>query len=135
MTRLHNGGLILLSTLVLLSACRKDETLTAYGAADEIWRLVEMDGLSTPYTATLRFPEPGVIAGEAPCNSFTGAMTVPYPWFEATRIVATRRACPDLSSEAAYLAALSDMTLSEVLGDTLILSTPEGRKMLFKADG
>lgn len=92
-----------------------------------------MAGTAPTFTATLRFPQAGQIAGEGPCNSYTGAMTVPYPWFDAAEITITRRACPQLAEETAYLAALSDMTLSEVLGDTLILSTPEGRKLVFTA--
>ncbi len=118
-----------------LSACQRDETVTAYGAAGKTWRLVELDGVPVSYAATLRFPAPGQIAGKAPCNTFGGTMTVPYPWFDATDIVATRTACPELPQETAYLAALSGMTLSEVLGQTLILSTAEGRKMVFKAVG
>lgn len=129
--RLFTVGVLILGTA--LSACRRDETVTAYGAAGKTWQLVELDGETVSYTATLRFPEPGQIAGRAPCNSFSGAMTVPYPWFEASDVVATRAACPELPGETAYLTALSEMTLSEVLGDTLILSTPDGRKMVFTA--
>ncbi|WP_299829139.1 META domain-containing protein [uncultured Roseobacter sp.] len=135
MTRVCRLGLACLVALLALSACRGDETVTAYGAADKIWRLIEIDGASAPFEATLRFPGAGQIAGDAPCNSYSGAMTVPYPWFDAQEIVATQLACPDIDAETTYLAALTEMTLSEVLGDTLILSTAEGRKMVFKADG
>jgi heat shock protein HslJ len=62
-------------------------------------------------------------------------MTVPYPWFEAGSVTATKRMCPEIEAETLYFTALGAMSLSEVLGDTLILSTPEGRKMVFKADG
>lgn len=135
MTRACRGVLACIVLALALSACRRDETVTAYGAADKTWRLIEIDGKTVPYEANLRFPEAGQIAGDAPCNSYSGAMTVPYPWFDAQEIVATQLACPDIDAETAYLAALSEMTLSEVLGDTLILSTAEGRKMVFKADG
>jgi heat shock protein HslJ len=43
-------------------------------------------------------------------------------------------ACPDLDYEAHFFDTLSDMSLSEVLGNVLILSTPDGRKMVFTAD-
>lgn len=135
MTRRYRLGFACLLVLLALGACRRDETVTAYGAADKIWRLTEIDGTPVSYTATLRFPEPGQIAGDAPCNSYSGAMTVPYPWFDAEKIVSTQLACPDIEAEVTYLATLTEMTLSEVLGDTLILSTPESRKMVFKADG
>ena len=60
---------------------------------------------------------------------------MPYPWFEATQIISTKRACPDLEAEGAYLNALRAATLSEVLGEFLILSNPEGLSMVFTADG
>jgi heat shock protein HslJ len=58
-------------------------------------------------------------------------MAAPYPWFEAGDIAVTRRACPDLAAETAFFDALADMTLAEVAGDALILSTPDGREMVF----
>lgn len=132
MNRLTVAMLVALCA-VTLGACWGDETVSAYGGAGKIWRLAELDGADVTYRATLGFPEPGQIAGEAPCNSFQGAMTVPYPWFEVKEIVSTRRACPELEAETVYLSALSAMTLSEVLGETMILSTPEGRSMVFTA--
>ena len=83
--------------------------------------------------AILLFGEHGEITGNAPCNRYFGKQTAPYPWFSAKNIGATRRACPELDLEAAYLTALSEMTLSEVAGDTLILSNDLGREMVFKS--
>ena len=42
-------------------------------------------------------------------------------------------AYPDMAAEAAFLATLQDMTLSEASGDTLILSNSDGRQMMFVA--
>ena len=116
-----------------LSACWSDETVGAYGASDQIWVLQELD--ATPFTAhaTVTFPEAGTIAGKAPCNNFSGPMTAPYPWFEVKNLAVTRMACPDLEAETLFYAALSDMTQSEVSGDTLILTNEAGREMVFKA--
>lgn len=125
----------ILIALCALTACRGDETLSAYGAADKVWRLVELNNAPFTATATLSFPEPGALTGMAACNGYSGAQNVPYPWFEASDIVTTRRSCPDLSAENTYLNALRAATLSEVLGDTLILSNTDGLIMLFKADG
>lgn len=121
--------------LSLLAACQRDETVKAFGASDKVWRLVELDDTEVGFNATLTFPETGKIAGHAPCNAYSGSMTVPYPWFEAGPLAATRMACPDLSAEAAFFKALGEMSLSEVLGDTLLLSNDAGRTMVFKADG
>lgn len=116
-----------------LSQCNKDETIAAYGAADQVWTLVELDGSAFTARATLTFPEPGKIAGQAPCNSYHGKMDAPYPWFDAEQMITTRMACPDLQAETAFMAALSEMSLSEVSGDTMILTNDAGREMLFKA--
>lgn len=120
---------------LFLAACRDDESVRAYGAADKEWQLVELGGEPFNAQATLTFPEAGRIAGSAPCNTYSGPMTVPYPWFEVGAITTTKRACPDLASEAAFFAALKTATLSEVLGDTLILSNPDGLSMVFTAGG
>lgn len=111
------------------------ETVSGHGAAGRTWKLVELDGAAFPARATLTFPEEGRIAGEGPCNRYSGAQTVPYPWFRAEKIAATRRACPDLAAETAYFSALEAMTLAEVAGDVLILRTGDGREMVFQADG
>ena len=126
---------LLLALLLALPACRNDESVRAYGAADKEWRLVELAGNPFDATATLTFPEPGRIAGAGPCNTFSASMTVPYPWFEVGSIAATKRACPDLPSETAFFVALEQATLSEVLGNTLILSNTDGLSMVFTAGG
>lgn len=126
---------VLFPLLSLLAACTGDETLSAYGAADKTWVLTEIDGQPFAARATLGFPEPGRLAGQAPCNTYSGEQTAPYPWFEARQILSTKAACKDLQQEQLFLSALSTMTLSEVSGDVLVLSTPEGREMVFKAGG
>ncbi len=126
-------GMRWLMITLALTACQGDETLSAYGAAQRDWRLVEMDGQAVKAPVTLRFPEAGQITGTGPCNSFSATQTAPYPWFGIGPIASTRSACPNLAAEAAFFRALEAMELAEVLGDTLILSTAQGRQMLFKA--
>lgn len=116
-----------------LAACRSDETVRAYGGADRVWTLKLLNGAPFPARATLTFPKAGEIAGEGPCNRYFGAMKVPYPWFDAGPVGSTRMACPEMAAETAFLAALEEATLSEVAGDTLILSNVEGLEMVFKA--
>ena len=116
-----------------LGQCSGDETISAYGGANAIWEIAEIDGAPFPYPATLVLPEEGQLSGNAPCNSYSGEQTAPYPWFEPRAIRSTRRACPDLKAENTYLKALQDMTLAEIAGSTLILSNTSGREMLFHA--
>ena len=126
---------VALVVLFLLAACRNDETVRAYGAADRVWLLQELDGEIFDASATLTFPNGGGIAGQAPCNTYGADMTSPYPWFVPGPIRATKRGCSRLLDENRFFTALTEMTLVEVLGDTLILRTPEGREMVFKAGG
>ncbi len=117
---------------VALTACR-DETVAGYGASDITWRLVTLDDVPFTAIATLQFGARGEITGNAPCNRYFGQQSAPYPWFSAQDVGSTRRACPELDEENTYLTALSEMTLSEISGDTLILSNDAGREMVFKA--
>lgn len=120
------------AVMLLLAACTGDETIARYGGADKVWHLTGLNGAAYSAQATLIFAEPGRIAGDAPCNAYSAAMTAPYPWFETGPIAATRKACPDLANEAAYFGALGMATESEVLGDTLVLRGPDV-EMVFKA--
>ncbi|MEL7254460.1 MAG: META domain-containing protein [Pseudomonadota bacterium] len=122
-----------LTAMLGLFSCG-DETLSGYGASDVTWVLTEIDSAAFEARAELTFPEEGRIQGQAPCNSFSGAQTVPYPWFKAEEIAVTRMACPDLPAETAFFDALQAMTLAEVGGDTLFLSNDDGRKMVFRAE-
>jgi heat shock protein HslJ len=117
----------------LVSACARDETLTAYGAAGATWQLVEINGATFDAPATVTFPEPGQIAGRAPCNAFSGRVTVPYPWFATGPLAVTRALCPAIAAETRFFAALDAMRIAEVTGDTLVLSDEMGRSMVFKA--
>jgi len=123
----------LVFSVIGLGQCSADETVAGYGGAEQVWTLTELDGTQFSKTATLSFPERGKIAGQAPCNRYFATMDAPYPWFEAGPIGATRMACPDLDAETLFLSALSEMTQSEVSGDTLVLRNDAGREMVFKA--
>ncbi|WP_298858329.1 META domain-containing protein [uncultured Sulfitobacter sp.] len=125
--------LILTIFVTALTACRQDETVRAYGGGDRTWALKILNDAPFPATATLTFPKTGEIAGHGPCNRYFGAMTAPYPWFDTGPIGSTRMACPDLEVETVFLQALEAATLSEVLGDVMILSNTEGLEMVFNA--
>lgn len=125
--------LTLVLLLTALTACRKDETVRAYGGGDRTWTLKILNGAPFPAPATITFPKAGEIAGQGPCNRYFGAMTVPYPWFETGPVGSTRMACPDSEAETVFFAALEAATLSDVLGDVMILSNTKGLEMVFNA--
>ncbi|MDW4500522.1 META domain-containing protein [Sulfitobacter sp. D35] len=124
----------LISLFLPVAACYGgDETAHSYGGADRIWTLAEIDGAAFSARATLVFPGDGQVAGESPCNSYSGTNTAPYPWFELGPVRSTRRACPELEAESRFFAALEAMRLVEIQSDTMILSNDAGRQMVFRA--
>ena len=127
--------IVCLLPVLVLAACGfgRDETLTAYGAGGQRYALVSIDGAPFTGHATLSFPGPGLISGQAPCNSYSGSSDIPYPWFDGTRLAVTRRACPEMATEAAFFEALADMTVAEISGPVLLLTAPgTGRSMVFE---
>lgn len=122
--------LILLAT-VLLAQCDQDETLTAYGAAGQVWRLTELNGSRVSGSATLEFAEDQTMRGTGPCNLFSAKVTAPYPWFELSPILSTRRACPDLALETELLNLLPQLSQAEVSGSVLVLSNEAGQRAIF----
>ncbi|WP_170787273.1 META domain-containing protein [Ruegeria lacuscaerulensis] len=125
--------LILTFPLLALFQCGTDETVASYGAADQIWTLKEIDSQPFAASAQLQFHGDGKISGHAPCNSYSGTLNAPYPWFEIQDLIATRAACAGLEAEGMYFAALLAMTQSEVSGNVLILRNEGEHEMVFTA--
>lgn len=119
-----------LAAIGTVGACIGDETVSGYAGGVD-WQLTEIDGTPFSARAVISFPEPGRIAGQAPCNSFSGEQTAPYPWFSAPALAVTRRSCPEISEETRFFKALNRVTLAEVQGEVLILSAPDGPTMVF----
>lgn len=103
----------------------------SYGAGERSFVLQSVDGAAFAGTATIGFPTPGRVAGQAPCNSYSGALTVPYPWFELGPLAVTKRACLSEGGEAAFFQALLSMSLVRVEDGTLRLWNDSGREMIF----
>lgn len=120
--------------LLGLTFCQGDETISGYSAPNITWALESLDGKTFAEEASIGFPEEGKIEGNAPCNTFFGSQTAPYPWFKAEGIGATRMACASMAQETAFFAALGNMTIAEVSGDTLILTNDDGGEMVFRAN-
>ena len=110
-----------------------DETISGYAERTAVYSLTELDGAPYAATATISFPEPGRAAGEGPCNTWFATQSAPYPWIELGPIGATRRACPELEDETRFFEALSQVSLAEVLGPVLILTTEDGAELVFEA--
>lgn len=122
--------------LGVLIACGPDETVSGYVDPSATYVLTALSSPTAPEDAplpqaTIQFPKEGEVAGEGPCNRYWGQQTVPYPWIELRAIATTRRACPDLAAEAAYIRTLSHMTFAEVTGDVLLLSNEQDEVLTF----
>ena len=120
-----------LALALATGACIADETMTTEPETGSAWELLRLDGAPFPARATLTFPEPGLVAGLAPCNSFSGDLLAPLPAFHLGPARVTRRACADLPAEGRFFAALGAVTMAAVQGDTLTLSAPGGPEMIF----
>ncbi|MEO0666394.1 MAG: META domain-containing protein [Pseudomonadota bacterium] len=120
-----------LCAALAVSACQSAAQDDGFGGPTTTWRLVTLDGAAFAADATLTFPDGQRLAGQAPCNSYFGPLTAPYPAFAAPVIAASKRACPDLRAEAAYFAALSAVTGARRDGDTLTLSDTTGPRLVF----
>ena len=79
-----------LAALVALAACA-DETISGYADPEAIYALERLNGAPFPATATIAFPAPGRVEGEAPCNGWSAEQTAPYPWIALGPITATER--------------------------------------------
>ena len=126
---------ILLSLLMILAlvGCQPDESVSKFTDPNAEYHLIEIDGEPFTARATIAFPKEGEVVGQAPCNRYFARQTVPYPWFALEGIGATRMACEDLNAETTFFAALSEMSLAEVVDGTLILTNEAGRGMVFEA--
>ena len=125
--------LLIATVMALLPTLHTQAIAAGYGEPGATWTLVELNGAPFAARATLSIAENGQVSGQAPCNRFTSSNSVTYPTFDTGPSAATRMACPDLDSEAAFFTALNAMTSADVQGDTLILCGDADGQMVFKA--
>ena len=86
---------LILSAAFALSACIAvaDDTTNAPDLSNMDWQLVEVDGKSPEWSATVNLGESGRISGLAPCNRFFGALTHQGDSFKVGNLAATEMAC------------------------------------------
>lgn len=119
------------STIPETSAPEPTSDIAAFPAADTSWTLSEIDGAPVTATATLAFPEPGQIAGKAPCNTFRGSLDGTPQAFTIGPLATTQMACPDLDAETAFTNSLGSMTQADITPDRVTLSNADGGQMVF----
>lgn len=124
---------VLPSILAIMPGLCPDETVSGHSDPPTIWKLRELDGVPFAAQATLSFPGPARVSGTGPCNTFRATQSLPYPWLDIADIAATRRMCPAYEAETDFFAALEAMTLVEASDEVLLLTTADGREMVFVA--
>ncbi|PYG29086.1 heat shock protein HslJ [Pelagimonas varians] len=125
--------LAIATSSLLASGCVSLENVNFYGGVGKVWTLSSIDGAPAPAGTDLRIGHLGALSGHSGCNTWQAKDTSVYPWFEVETISTTLTACPEQAAEQEFYEALKAMTIAEVVGETLILSTIEGREMLFKS--
>ncbi|MBW4982596.1 META domain-containing protein [Mameliella sp. CS4] len=95
------------------------------------WVLQSMGGEMVDFDASLDLTTPGKVSGKAPCNSFGGRVEGAWPGLSFGPLRLTRRACPELAQENAFVMALRQVTQAELRDDQLVLRDAEGNEMVF----
>ena len=127
------GWILFLISLLVEQWPADENDLGAMPTGSATYVLTEMNGTPAPAAATITFPRKGRIEGAGPCNGYWAEQSVPYPWIKIGAIASTRKTCPHQAFETAYFTALGTVSLAEVLGAVLILSSPDGAELVFKA--
>ncbi|MCT4559142.1 MAG: META domain-containing protein [Pelagimonas sp.] len=97
------------------------------------WQLVSLNGQAPKAPASIYFEADGRVHGQAPCNRFFGMQSAALPTLSLGPIGSTKRACPYLDEEADYFAALNTVThVARDSGD-LVLSGPDGARLVYQA--
>jgi heat shock protein HslJ len=87
-----------------------------------VWTLTAIDGAEVAFATTLDLTEPGKLTGKAPCNNYSGKLSVAADSFLPGPILSTKMACDGMAEEAAYLQALQMVDTVALDGDRLTLT-------------
>lgn len=115
---------------LILAACGGVAPDPAPIAPTGAWRLVALSGAPVSPGITLTLAADGSASGDAPCNRYFGTYEAGDDFsFSLPQIGATRRACPELQLEAAYLDALGSASQYRLgrEGNTFALLDAAGR--------
>ena len=74
-------------------------------------------------------------SGQGPCNTYRATLSIDGDDLAVTDVGTTMRACEPraMDAEATYISALEAVTTGEVDGDDLVLTGPEGVRLVFDA--
>ncbi len=112
--------------LLAMASCTPQENLPLEGY---VWKLTKMEGIpaeavqANPDFFTLQFDANETIAsGRSNCNNFFGEYTLNDKGLIFDELASTRKMCPDMEQEAAYMAMFSMVDNYRINGDELTLT-------------
>jgi len=72
-------------------------------------------------------------SGQGPCNTYRATLSIDGDDLAITDVGTTMRACepPAMDAEATYISALEAVTTGDVDGDDLVLTGPDGVRLVF----
>lgn len=117
-----------LIALLALAACVQ---APAPPVTEGVYRLISIDNAPFPARATISFATAGMVSGNAPCNSYSGALTATLPQFTTSGISATEMGCDALADEGVFFVALATMTRADISAAQVVLSNAAGGSMVF----
>ena len=117
-----------LIALLALSACMQ---APAQPVATGVYRLISINAAPFAARATISFSTPGIVSGNAPCNSYSGALTAALPRFATDGIMSTEMGCDALDAEGLFFTSLAAMTRADISASQVSLSNSAGASMVF----
>lgn len=131
------GARLAAPALLTLAGCAAEPPVAAAptpAAADgSSWVLKEFAGGPAP-RASLTFE--GVrVTGAGPCNGFFGDVVREGDRIAIGPIAATKRACPELEAESAFLGALTDAWRAAIVDGDLVLYGEDGKALMRFSEG
>lgn len=116
---MRTPGLVLAAVLT----CSSIPALAAdFPVSDQVWELVSVNGTPYQFKGSAVFPEPGRIAGSAPCNRYMGNLAGTLEEFAIGPLAATQMACADLDAEQTFLEYLQAVNTGKLSDDVLVLT-------------
>jgi heat shock protein HslJ len=137
MTR-HLSRLALSALFLLVVGCAGGGKAPAPGVTLEntTWTLVSLDGKPVLAPEGGEIPsvvfgkDPGRATGSSGCNTFAAPYTVDGDALTFGLAISTRKACPDMFLETAFLAGLESTATHRIEGHDLVLRDADGHEIL-----
>ncbi len=100
-------------------------------SVEDRWILQSLGGTAADFVAEIDLTTPGAVSGKGPCNSFAGKVEGEVPDMAFGPLRMTRRACPQMAEENAFVQALQAVSTAELRDGELVLTGETGDDLVF----